>query len=486
MPTTIKPFLWNYEVITYTDGTSDTSDPIVIGHYGADGADGSQGIGIDSIDEYYLATDLATGVTKNTTGWTTSVQTINANKPYLWNREVIHFSDGSVQDIQPCIIGHFGEDGTDGRGISSITEHYLASSLANVTRATSGWTTTPQTISASAQYLWNYETINFSDGTHIDTDPVIIGVYGVATAVDDLAFLRGVFGKDNVSGESGAILRNLIGVVSPTDASKVIAMLNASSIGEDSTHGKLLIAGGLDGLTAAGINAATFKVYADGRMESNSGVIGPFDISANGLVSSLYENGQRGMVSLTGTSLIYHCYNRSGLSGDFYVGDELIPNSTEYYKRVCRISAMGTDVTALEVSATTGAAIKITSGDVVFENAGSKIVMGGAKVVGVRKAVYTPSANESVSLDISTHHTIVVRQTGVSLTLPSSAVAGDEFEVLVVAGAATVTGTGISSSVTSLNGGVVTSHSTSNPLSLSAGYSAKLTYDGTGWLASIS
>ena len=126
--------------------------------------------------EYYLATSAASGVTTSTSGWTTSIQTVTATKKYLWNYEVIAYSNGTTSTTTPVIIGTYGDKGV---GISSITEHYLATSAASgVTRSTTGWTTSIQTVTNTKKYLWNYETVTYTDGSTADTDPVIIGVYG--------------------------------------------------------------------------------------------------------------------------------------------------------------------------------------------------------------------------------------------------------------------------------------------------------------------
>lgn len=75
--------------------------------------------------------------------------------------------------------GSTGPRGAEGVSVSSVTEYYLATaSDSGVTTATAGWTTTLQTITAAKKHLWNYEVINFSDGTKQPTIPVIIGVYG--------------------------------------------------------------------------------------------------------------------------------------------------------------------------------------------------------------------------------------------------------------------------------------------------------------------
>jgi hypothetical protein len=168
--TNTKKYLWNYETVTYTDGSTADTDPVIIGVYG------DTGVGISSVTEYYLATSAASGVTTSTSGWTTSIQTVTATKKYLWNYEVITYSNGTTSTTTPVIIGTYGDKGV---GISSVTEYYLATSASSgVTRSTSGWTTSIQSVTATKKYLWNYETVNYTDGTTVNTDPVIIGVYG--------------------------------------------------------------------------------------------------------------------------------------------------------------------------------------------------------------------------------------------------------------------------------------------------------------------
>ena len=172
-------YLWNYETITYTDGTTTETTPHIIGVYGDVG---NNGRGISSITNYYLATTSSTGVTRSTSGWTTTVQAITATKKYLWNYEDILYTDNSHTYTDAHIIGVYGdkgEDGDDGRGITSVTEYYLASaSSSGVTRSTSGWTTTIQSVTSTKKYLWNYEDTLYTDNTHSYTTPAIIGVYG--------------------------------------------------------------------------------------------------------------------------------------------------------------------------------------------------------------------------------------------------------------------------------------------------------------------
>ena len=78
------------------------------------GDPGNPGKGISSVTEYYLASASASGVTTSTTGWTTAIQTITADKKYLWNYEVITYSDNSKTTTTPVIIGVYGDPGGKG------------------------------------------------------------------------------------------------------------------------------------------------------------------------------------------------------------------------------------------------------------------------------------------------------------------------------------------------------------------------------------
>ena len=143
---------------------------------GINGIDG-KGVGISSVDEYYLVSDKNSGISTSSTGWVkNSIPAFTDDKIYLWNYEVINYEDGtSAEPTAPAIIG---TKGADGRGIVSITEKYLASAkTSNVTSATSGWSTTVPTTTKDAPYLWNWEHILYTDGTY-DDFYVIIGSRG--------------------------------------------------------------------------------------------------------------------------------------------------------------------------------------------------------------------------------------------------------------------------------------------------------------------
>lgn len=72
-----------------------------------------------------------------------------------------------------------GDKGSDGKGISSIVHHYLVTNVTNgVTISTSGWKTSPTSVTVKNKYLWYYQTINYTTGSPTNTTPAIIGVYG--------------------------------------------------------------------------------------------------------------------------------------------------------------------------------------------------------------------------------------------------------------------------------------------------------------------
>lgn len=180
-------YLWVRTIFSYSDNTTSTIYSVSrMGANGTNGTDGSNGKSIGSVVNYYLATASSSGVTTATSGWTTAVQSVSAAKKYLWNYEVVKYTDGTVASTtMPCVIGSYGDQGSKGdkgdtgstgNGIKSITEHY-AVSTSNSTVPTL-WSSTVPTMTESNKYLWNYETITYTNGTTVDTTKRVIGVYG--------------------------------------------------------------------------------------------------------------------------------------------------------------------------------------------------------------------------------------------------------------------------------------------------------------------
>lgn len=140
------------------------------------GVPGSNGDSLESIVEYYAVSSSNTIAPGQ---WYPNPPQMTEQNRYLWNYETFIYSDGRREDTKKRIIGVYGASGQDGNGISSITNYYLATSQqSGVTTSTYGWTATPQTMTEQKKYLWNYETIIYTDKSVYTVPPHIIGAYG--------------------------------------------------------------------------------------------------------------------------------------------------------------------------------------------------------------------------------------------------------------------------------------------------------------------
>lgn len=144
---------------------------------GTDGKDGKDGRGISDVGEEYALGTSDTNPPEN--GWSTAPATPTKALPYLWNREVIHFDDGSNKVKSAHVVCMWSE-GLEGASIDTITNYYLASAKSTGVKSTdTGWTTTPQTLTKEKPYLWNYEKVTYTRGkTATETTPAVIGTLG--------------------------------------------------------------------------------------------------------------------------------------------------------------------------------------------------------------------------------------------------------------------------------------------------------------------
>lgn len=197
------------------------ADPTTVGSYvwakikGEKGETGNNGKSIGSVVNYYLATSSSSGVSTSTSGWTTTVQNVTLENKYLWNYEVVKYSDGTVASTtSPCIIGTYGDTGktgatgATGNGIKSIKEHYAVSTSNTVTPTS--WLDDVPVTNPVNKYLWNYETITYTNGTSVDSKKRVIGVYGDT-------------GKDGAKGEKGDDFRwNLVKCSAMTNGTRLV------------------------------------------------------------------------------------------------------------------------------------------------------------------------------------------------------------------------------------------------------------------------
>ena len=88
---------------------------------GKPGDPGQNGVGIEDIAKYYLASAQNTGITTSTHGWTTAMQQITPEKKYLWSYENTAYTNGTSINTTPVIIGVHGDNGADGNP-TGVTE----------------------------------------------------------------------------------------------------------------------------------------------------------------------------------------------------------------------------------------------------------------------------------------------------------------------------------------------------------------------------
>lgn len=153
-------YLWNYELTTYTDNTSEATEKHVVAVHGENGADGAS---ITDVESFYLASDKSTGITQASAGWTTDASAIAATmtglKPYLWNYEKVTFSKGAPKTTTPHVVGRMG------RGILTIEEEYYLSTSPD---SLLGGTWKPEDNKPAweaGKYMWTRTKITYTDNS---------------------------------------------------------------------------------------------------------------------------------------------------------------------------------------------------------------------------------------------------------------------------------------------------------------------------------
>lgn len=129
-----------------------------------------EGRGVTEITQWYLATNLSSGVTAGTSGWSTDITTqkITADKKYLWNCHRTKYSDGTMTLIStPAIIGVYGEKGDNAKNLSiTPSSQYFKSTDGGKTFAPNQITITP-TIQGEINFgKWQYSIdggVSFAD-----------------------------------------------------------------------------------------------------------------------------------------------------------------------------------------------------------------------------------------------------------------------------------------------------------------------------------
>jgi hypothetical protein len=217
-PTATNKYVWNYELITYTDNTTSKTEKHIAATYGDTGATGN---GISSIVEYYAVNNSTTAPADSAFSTTISAPTA-ANK-YLWNYEQITYTDGSTVNTGKRVIGTYGEKGDTGSqgatgiGVSAVVEQYYLST-SNTTQSGGSWSTSqPEWV--SGKYIWTRSQVTWTNNTTTYTTPVLAkaingansaasSAQSAVTTLDSNLDQQGVFNRLTNNGQTQGIYLN--------------------------------------------------------------------------------------------------------------------------------------------------------------------------------------------------------------------------------------------------------------------------------------
>lgn len=203
MPEDYNGYVWTRVKYTYTNGETNYTNPT----YNLKESDVDTSF---ATVPHYLVTSQSTGVTKNTQGWTTTVQSMTSVKKYLWYYETIIFSTGEGSDSDCFIVGVYGDKGDTGAtgatgvSITATTDLYAVNNSSS-TAPSSGWDDFDDVkgqLSSSNQYLWNKEIVTYSNGNESELTPHLI--YRLS--------IDGQNGQDGQDGADGQDGRDGIGI----------------------------------------------------------------------------------------------------------------------------------------------------------------------------------------------------------------------------------------------------------------------------------
>ena len=248
-----KRYLWNYEIVSLSDGSADVSTPCIIGVYGESGADGR---GISAVYELYALSDSASAAPAS--GWSLTPPTMTESQRYLWNYEIIAYTDGSSSSGEKKVIGVYGSRGADGAagasgadgvGIAGVTEQYYLST--SKTSQTGGaWSSTAPDWEAGS-YLWVRSVISYTDGSSEATTPIVDSTWELA----DEAARAANDAKDAADAAQNAVKD----AVTRPEFERVVRIDTAGMhIGDNLTASEVLIDSGTVNIVVAGKTYSSF------------------------------------------------------------------------------------------------------------------------------------------------------------------------------------------------------------------------------------
>lgn len=247
-------YLWNYEVCSDDNGTTiSQSGKTCIGYFPKDGEPGK---GIKSITEYYqIGTEKmpTKGITVNsnneldTTGWSTTMEPTTNENRFVWNQEVIQFTNGTYSISVIHLAGAQGDKGDKGAD-AKILSLRCDRQVINCDETSSPWDDGNITIEAVLENLSGTVTwsIDWDNASGEEIEDTRYEIRGNVLEITDIYYFTGmcyniyitarlgqysakttiVVVNDGTNGKNGANGKPLVG---PTEWSKDVKYLSGKS-----------------------------------------------------------------------------------------------------------------------------------------------------------------------------------------------------------------------------------------------------------------
>ena len=311
--TVTNKYLWNYEKITFSDGSTQLTVPVIMGVYGNTGNTGATGRSITSITERYLVSAASTGITRATAGWTTTVQTTNTTNKYLWNYEEIAWSVAPlITYVEPIIISVHGATGATGQtGLQGIQGPTGSTGIQGPTGPNGIPSYTHIAYSTSPTGATGFSTSNPTGATYI-------GMYTDSTAADsetvskyNWSLIKGADGAQGIQGPTGPN-----GLTSYLHIAYATSSNGATGFDTINSVGKTYI-GQYTDFTAA--DSASYTAYSWTLIKGDTGATGPKGDTGNtglqGLQGATGNTGIQGPIGPNGIPSYTHIAYATNVTG---------------------------------------------------------------------------------------------------------------------------------------------------------------------------